>query len=244
MAERRCVILVPVADRIEPECERPLADLAKRGYEVRRMAGHSAIDMARSIMASDALAEGFDELVWIDADIGFSVEAFERLRSHDLPVVCGIYPKKGLRELACHVMPGTKEIVFGEGGGLIPLLYAATGFLYTRRDVYETMRERLSLPLCNARFGRGFYPYFLPMTVEDTTNLESGPDHWYLGEDFAFCERARRAGFEIMADTSIRLVHVGRYRFSWEDAGGERPRYANFRVVLDVEPDVPPKPPS
>jgi hypothetical protein len=229
MAERRCAILVPVTDRIEPECERALAELVKKGHALRRMAGHSAIDVARSVMASDALAEGFDELFWIDSDIVFSVESFERLRSRDLPIAAGIYPKKGLPEFACHVQPGTKSIVFGEDGGLVPLLYAATGFLYTRREVYETIRERLDLPLCNTRFGRGFVPYFQPMIVPDEEE-DGKPRSWYLGEDFAFCERARRAGFEIVGDSTIRLMHVGRYGFSWEDAGGERTRYANYRV--------------
>src|SRR4029079_12081135 len=200
------------------------AELAKRGYAVRKMTGHSAIDMARSMMVSDALEQGFDELVWIDSDISFSVEDFERLRSHGKPFVCGIYPKKGQPELACHTMPGTKEIVFGKQGGLIPLLYAATGFLYTHRTVYETIRERLALPTCNTRFGRGFVPYFQPMVVPDGAG-GAEPGHWYLGEDYAFCERARRAGFELFADTTIRLMHIGRYGFSWEDAGGDRMRY-------------------
>jgi hypothetical protein len=147
--------------------------------------------------------------------------------------VCGIYPKKGQREFACHVLPGTKELMFGEQGGLVPLLYAATGFLHTRREVYETMQKRLSLPTCNARFGRGLVPYFLPMVVDDPLKAEGASHHWYLGEDFAFCERARGAGFEILADTTIRLVHIGRYGFTWEEAGGDRTRYTNYRVIIE-----------
>lgn len=227
-----CVILVPALERIEPECERSLVELAKRGYVVRRMSGHSAIDVARSIMASEALADGFDELMWIDSDVAFSPDDFERLRAHDVPIVCGIYPKKGQRELACHAAPGTKEIVFGEGGGIIPLRFAATGFLHTRREVYERMVERLSLPRCNVRFGSGFYPYFLPMVLSEPS-AERGTDHWYLGEDYAFCERARQSGFDILADTTIRLSHIGRYAFCWEDAGGDRTRYRTYRIVLE-----------
>jgi hypothetical protein len=112
----RCIVLVPVAERLEPECERGLAELSRRGYPVRRMSGHAAIDQARSQMASDALAEGFEEIVWIDSDIGFEASAIDRLRAHGKSVVCGIYAKKAQRALACRVMPGTKEIVFGEGG--------------------------------------------------------------------------------------------------------------------------------
>lgn len=237
----RCAILVPVSERIEPECERPLAELAKKGYVVRRMSGHSAIDVARSLMASAALEEGFEEIFWIDSDIAFSVESFERVRSHGVPIACGIYPKKGQRELACHLAPGTKELKLGRHGGLVPIRYAATGFLYTHRAVYETIRDRLALPLCNTRFGAGFHPYFLPMILEEPDPVR-GTHSWYLGEDFAFCERARQAGFEILADTTVRLTHIGRYGYSWEDAGGERARYADFRLVFDAkDPEAPPQ---
>lgn len=41
-------------------------------------------------------------------------------------------------------------------------------------------------------------------------------------------ERARQCGFRMVADTTVRLWHIGSYAFGWEDAGMERPR------VLDV----------
>jgi hypothetical protein len=207
---------------VEPECERALAVLESRGYVVRRVYGYAAIDQARSQMATDALADGFDELMWVDADIGFDPVAVERLRAHRLPIVCGIYPKKGQRALACNLLPDTEKVVFGEGGGLLEIAYAATGFLLTRREVYADIERALRLPTCNLRFNRPLVPYFLPLLAEDADG------HWYLGEDFAFCERARRAGHKILADTTIRLNHIGRYGYSWEDAGSEPPRYARY----------------
>jgi hypothetical protein len=126
---------------IESGCARGLAELESRGYPVRRVTGYAAIDQGRSQMASDALADGFDELMWIDSDIGFDADSVELLRSHDLPMVCGIYPKKGLRALACHLLPETDRVLFGKGGGLLEIRYAATGFLHTRREVYEKMAD-------------------------------------------------------------------------------------------------------
>lgn len=223
MSPSRCVILVPVGGAIEPDCERALRALEDRGYPVRRVYGYAAIDQARSQMASDALADGFEELMWIDSDIRFDPEDVERLRAHDASVVSVIYPKKGVRALASHLEPETNEIVFGRGGGLLAIRYAATGFLLTRRAVYEDIRHACALPVCNERFGKPVVPYFLPMTLED----ERG--HWYLGEDFAFSERARRAGHEIYADTTIRLFHIGKYGFSWEEAGSDAPRYGTYK---------------
>jgi hypothetical protein len=231
----KCAILVPVAERIEPECEQALRELERRGYRVSRVSGYKQIDLGRNQMASDALAAGCEETLWIDADTGFHPDAIEQLRSHDLPIVCGIYPKKNKRELAIHALPGTKEIVFGKGGGLIEILYGPTGFLRIRREVYETLRRRLALPECLADTGRTLVPYFAPLIRPD------GDSQWYLADDFAFCERARQCGYKIVADTTIRLWHIGTRQFGWEDAGANLPRFGTYRFQLsdDKQTDRP-----
>lgn len=216
-----CAVLVPVAGNIFPDCERSLNVLEQRGYTVRRLYGQ-VIDFARSKMASEALRDGFDELMWIDSDVGFDPDDVDRLRAHHLPMVCGIYPKKGERALSCNLRPGTDRLTFGDEGGLVEIEYAATGFLLTHRRVYEDIRRDQSLPTCNERFGSPLVPYFLPMVHQHPAGA------WYLGEDFAFCERARQSGHKIFADTTIRLQHIGTYRYSWEDAGGQMPRFARY----------------
>ena len=228
---RQCVVLVPVAHHIEPGCEAGLRELERRGYEVRRVYGYANIDQGRSQMASDALAEGYGETMWIDADVQFQADDVEQLRSNKCLLTCGIYPKKGMRALAVHVLPGTEKLVLGAAGGLTEILYAATGFLHVRREVYLAMQNRLNLPICNSWFGRPMVPYFLPMLHQ----TELGP--WYLGEDYAFCERARQCGIPILADTRIRLGHVGSHAFSWEEAGSATPRYATYNFQLsDAKP--------
>ena len=71
-------------------------------------------------------------------------------------------------------------------------------------------------------------PYFMPMIHTD----ERGS--WYLAEDYAFSERTRQCGFKILADTTIRLWHVGTYRFGWEDAGSDVRRYASYEFNLST----------
>jgi hypothetical protein len=226
MDPARCVVLVPVHDYIEPACAEGLAELERLGYPVWRIYGCSAIDQARSQIATDALAEGFEELMWIDADVRFHPKAVQMLRSHELPIVCGIYPKKKSRELVCSLLPGTETIIFGTGGGTLEIRYAAGGFLLTQRCVYEKIAEQEELPVCNEQFGRANVPYFLPMIIPD------GENHWYLSEDFAFCERARRSGFTIYADTRFRLEHIGKYGYTWEDAGSGRNRYGSYEFSI------------
>ena len=234
MSASSCVVLVPASGPIEPDCERGLRALEAGGYHVRRVFGFSAIDFGRSVMASQALHAGYDELMWIDSDVGFGLRDVERLRGHGLPLCCGLYPKKDRKSFACSFPPGTANVAFGVGGRLTEVQYAGFGFVHTRRDVYERIRVKFQLAECNQRFGKPIIPWFLPEIVPD------GPGSWYLPEDYAFCHRARACGVPIMADTTVRLTHVGKYAFTWEDIRAEQNRKSTLSVPLDARPSPTP----
>src|SRR5262245_6332838 len=121
MHNSRCVILVPASHFIEPPCEFSLRQLEAQGFNVRRLHGFSQIDVARNRLASEAIAEGFEELMWIDSDIAFEPQSVQRLRSHGLPIVCGLYPKKSEKEWTSKLLPGQESFVLGEGGGLLEI---------------------------------------------------------------------------------------------------------------------------
>jgi hypothetical protein len=232
----RCVVLVPVGGAIGPDCEDALRELEQRGYPVWRVSGYSAVDAARNQMANDALAQRFDELMWIDSDIVFDPDDVDKLRRLGLPLVCGIYPKKACRQFACAFLPDTRQLSFGVRGGLTEILYCGFGFVHTRRLLYETMQKQLGLTLCNQRFQTPLLPFFTPLIAGE------GEQAWLLGEDYSFCERARRCGFCILADTSIRLWHVGSYRYGWEDAGRDVERFGDYSFHI-TDPIPAPTPP-
>lgn len=221
----RCVVLVPVGGAIDQGCEDGLRELERRGYPVRRVRGFSQIDVARSQMATDALADGFDELMWIDSDVVFDPDDVEKLRAHGRPFTCGLYPKKGQRQFANNFLPGTPSVRFGVYGGLLDIQYCGFGFTHVRREVFDAVSR--TLDECNRGFRYPLVPYFGPFV-----SVDGRGDPWYLGEDFAFCERARQAGFVVQADTSIRLWHVGSYRYGWEDAGRDVQRFLDFKFNL------------
>jgi hypothetical protein len=67
-------------------------------------------------------------------------------------------------------------------------------------------------------------PYFLPA---------GGPrQRGYLSEDYSFCERARRVGVVPFADTRIKLGHVGRYTYTWDDLF-PRERHESFALTIE-----------
>ena len=225
-----CVVLVPVGGAIDPGCEEALRQLEHRGHPVWRVRGYSAVDAARNQLATDALGQGFAELMWVDADVAFDPADVEKLRGHDLPFTCGLYPKKGPRQFAAEFLPGTTSVKLGRHGGLVEVRYCGFGFAHVRREVFEAVQKHSDLPTCNLRFNSPLVPFFQPLAVPDPGGW------WSLSEDYAFCERARRAGFVVMADTTIRLWHVGTYRYGWEDAGSSKDRYANYIFHLPTNP--------
>ena len=224
----RFVVLVPYVDRIEADCERGLNQLEVAGVKVVRKPGCSAIDLARSEMASDALHDGAESMLFIDSDIGFDSADALRLFARSEPVVAGVYAKKSQRDFACIFAEGTRNVVFGSAAPWFYLLkYASAGFLRIRAPALRRMISDLRLPLCNTNWGRGLWPFFMPLIVD----VPEGSLH-YLAEDWAFCHRLRQIGINPLADTSIRLFHRGSYGFGWEDAGSEVYRYRSYNYFL------------
>lgn len=206
MDPRRCAILVPTMGPLEPETEDALSHLADRGYPVRLVRGASQIDLARSMMATVAIRDGFAETLWIDSDVVFQLDAVEKIRGYGLPMVAGLYVKKGARELAAQFL-SAGQVTLGAGGSLREMRYVGMGFTHVRRAVYDAIRDHHGF----ADDGDGILPYFLPILDRQ------GSVTTYLSEDYSFCHRARTSGFPPMADTTIRLGHVGRRVYTWDD---------------------------
>jgi hypothetical protein len=229
-----CVVLVPTVQNIEPGCEEALRELESSGYVVSRRFGVSDITMGRCAMATEALAQGFSELMWIDSDILFRAKDVDKLRRHGLPLVGAIYAKKGDRNIACVLPDGSHEIVFGTEGGLLEVKYMATGFFLTRREVYDEMfKKRRQLGWEETRMG--LLPFFFHR-VGGTGRKKN-----YLSEDYSFCANAAAAGYRIMADTTIRLGHIGSYVYSWEEMGGLPERRSIVKVKVLDESTAPEK---
>jgi len=253
-----CVILTPVGSHIEPQTENALRELERRGYAVWRSFGCSAIDFARSRLATQAISQGFEETLWIDSDIVFDADDVDRMRNWTISdvlkvesdvnkkpatddaaeapdakplVLTGVYAKKGLRELAVQLFATQGETLhFGHEAPFRKAMYAPGGMLLVRRQAYELIAKTSRLPHCTTNEPFGMVPFFMPMIIQE------GEKSIYLCEDFAFSRRARDAGLDIWVDMRMRLYHIGSYPFSWEDAGTPTERFRSYRFVLQEKP--------
>jgi GT2 family glycosyltransferase len=129
----------------------------------------------------------YSHIMWIDSDIIFQPEDIMKLLSHDLDIVSGLY----------HLTPDTYSVVkLGQENfshdselvskDLIEAKSVGTGFLLVKKGVFEKIER----------------PWF------QTGEIEEDGKKKFLGEDIYFCLKARKAGFKIFADPTIRVNHL------------------------------------
>lgn len=196
----------------------------------------AAIHRARSQVASDFLrTPGYDALMFIDDDIVFTPDAALKLAKHiesGMDVVGGAYVTKSQPpQLACRPFEG-QRIEFNSDAKPVEIVYLAGGFTMIHRRVFEKLSEKLPLCFATNKHQKSYWPFYLPFVKAQKTgffkrNMEE------LAEDFAFCDRARDAGFKMMLDPSIRLEHIGQYRFTLEDMERlEEPKVTNPNIAV------------
>jgi hypothetical protein len=202
-------------DSILHPCEDALDAVERLGVRVFKRPGCSAIDYCRSELASAAMLEGKEAVLFVDSDILFNPQDALYILRRPEPIVTGIYSQKRYGHVNCDIDESVKVIPVGTKGTDLDCLNVGAGFLRIRAEAFQRIIEHHNLPCCT-RNGSAVWPFFLPMVERD------GPHHeWtYMGEDYAFCWRARQAGLKIVLDTRIRLFHLGLYPYGWEEAAG------------------------
>ena len=145
-----------------------------------------------------------------DFDTDQALEMCEQTFEHD--IVGGIYVTRNTTRTFPTSMffPGT-SVEMAVDPTPFPVKYVATGFMAVHRRVFEKLAE--DMPLLHEKDGaRAFYPFYIPYIVDDD---EGNPI--LLSEDWAFCDRARKAGFGLNINPAIRLGHVSQMVFRLED---------------------------
>ena len=214
---------------------------AQQGFDVAvvLLGNDALITRGRSAIAAKFLDNpATTHLLFVDADITFSVEQVARLLKFDKDFVAGLYPAKvidwaqlaqrfgrsgealdeaGLSYVGalCEGAEAKRENNFATG------TYAGTGFQLIKRGVFERMIK--AYPETKYKALHAF-----PRPAQPSDNLyalfdcmidqETGV---YLSEDFAFCRRWRAIGGEIWLDLDSRLNHTGPYTYR----GNTAPRY-------------------
>jgi len=165
-------------------------------YEV----GLPYISMARNNLVRKFMQSDCTELVFIDADVGFSPGAFHDLVVAAEQVIGGAYPKKqDAEEYAVRLVAAP------DGGavmqnGVLQAEGLATGFLKIKRDAIERLQTT--------------YPelvYSDGMTGQETFNFfgefKVGDRMFY--DDYGFCDLWTRTGGQMWVLPDITFTHSG-----------------------------------
>ncbi|MFQ5514713.1 MAG: glycosyltransferase [Myxococcota bacterium] len=186
------------------------------GVTYHRESHDALISRSRSVAATEFLRSQSEILIMLDHDLSWQPGDLERLIERvgeTRAVVGGLYAKRGFGHgIALRFAePGDHEL--GDDR-LVRATYLATGFFGVHRDVLQKLAG--SLPLTS----EDFWPFFLPVLTEPR---HAGERPEYLSEDWAFCQRAAAAGFELWVDLRPRLVHNGAHGFRVLDGQFELP---------------------
>ena len=157
----------------------------------------------REKLALEALKEGADYILWIDADMRFPKDTIERLIAHDKPIV-GV--NATTRSIPVRSTAKNLEIDFEkkenhwravsskDKTGLEQVTAIGCGVMMVKKEVFEKTPR----------------PWFW---------FEMIPGEKLLGEDVYFCIKAHDAGFDTWVDHGLsnEIGHVGSYTYGWHD---------------------------
>ena len=170
------------------------------------------IGKARSIMCEMFLKRDMRDLLFVDADIGFSVEEVIKICRvpEDVSIAIGLYRMKqdGADETKMVKYPALLNDPIErheKDPFLVKLRYGPAGFMLLRRPALEAMIEKW--PTETWEDDKGTVHDFFP-----AGRLGNG----FMGEDIAFCNRALECGLDIYAVQGLKLRHYGEKRWPSE----------------------------
>ena len=167
--------------------------------------GCSILPKARNVLTAAALADNPDWILWVDGDIAFRAQDVFRLIDYNLDIVAASPQRRTKRwgepgSVACDT--GTQYPVRSENG-LIKSRGVATAFMLVRADVFRALAGTEDAPAYKTR----------DAGASVTADLlrwfwyEMDEDGFDVGEDYFFCRRAAKHGFQSWCDPDVRLRH-------------------------------------
>ena len=190
--------------------------LRQPGVQYGPQVGDALIERARGISATYFLRQtDADVHLSIDSDIvGFSVE--DTLKLCELAEEYGIVGAQYATRSQSRTQPASYyeanvRVTHALDHTPVEAKWCATGFLAVHRRVFTALAR--DLPLLHASQPWAFHNFYGPLEYED----EDTKERILLSEDYAFCQRAKEAGFPCYIDPAIRLGHLGSYIYRLED---------------------------
>ena len=152
---------------------------------------------ARDAIAKTAVENDYDYVLYVDSDMVFTADDVKQIVSHNADICTGLYiTRHGENKNVLYSKIITRRrfpyrapqlIVDNATSGYGPVTACGFGFCLIKTSVLKSMFKR-------------YKSLFEPK--------------WGVGEDIAFCIRAKKCGYQIYADRDIQLGHIGEIVYS------------------------------
>ena len=166
-------------------------------------AGNCHVDDARNSLVRQFIETECTDFVFIDADVGFQCEHLYKLLTVDRDIVAGVYPKKDDNE-DFPVMPIPGQPLQADEDGLVEVLGVPTGFLRIRRKVLDDLYR-------NAQHFSGSVGGSMEGTTYGVIFERGIFEGRRMSGDYAFCAKAREAGYRIFVDPEMEAAYPRHY---------------------------------
>ena len=184
-------ICIPARDQVYTGFAKSLANFTSRltqdniDFTLHIVCG-SVISQSRIDLANEALSNGCTHILWLDSDIHFPSNVFQKLISHKKDIVAAQYSTRySPYQTVAFTNPDDISERLKARDGLHKVWAVGMGCMLTSAEVYNQLPK----------------PWF---THEYNKNLDK-----FSGEDIYFCNQAMHHGIEVYIDTDIKLAHYG-----------------------------------
>jgi hypothetical protein len=187
----KLLIAIPTNDYMHYQFVECLTKLVKRldedgiDYDIAYQ-GATLVYVGRDKLANKAMNECYTHMLWLDSDMIFTEDLLDDLMYSGKPFVTGIAHSRRAPHVSC---------IFKE--------------LWPKVDRWEGCEY----PIQAFRIGGcGFACVLIETDIVRNVYNKNGTAFFpmrELGEDLAFCKRATDMGYEIWAEPSVKLGHIG-----------------------------------
>lgn len=200
----KTLIAMPCMDMVHTLFLTSLLKLQVTGTVEFSVTTSSLIYDARNALAKKAVEEEFDRILWLDSDMTFEGDVFNRLSKRldeGYPFVSGLYFKRRLPigpviYKAC----GSSE----KDGQIVPFA----------EDYFDYPKEIFEIAACG--FGCCMMTTDMIKAVATEFGLPFSPILGF-GEDLSFCCKAKKLGYSLYCDPEIKFGHLGYKVFDEND---------------------------
>lgn len=144
----------------------------------------------------------YNKMLWIDSDISWTPKQAFHLYQSEYDIVSGVYSLADGKAVINGLNDESSEFIKGKLIKKEPFEVGSTGFGFVciKSGVFESLKK----------------PWFVLDTHDEVVNGETYTFNY--GEDISFFRKATRAGFKVMIDPRVKVVHhkqkplfVGKY---------------------------------